>query len=66
MSLRAKGEAVSSLALEIASGYALAMTCQGVAYGAGGVGGVPPLLSPRHTPGMKPDEKGFIGGEQLQ
>ncbi|MCP4165853.1 MAG: hypothetical protein GY759_08155 [Chloroflexi bacterium] len=30
------------------------------AYGAGGVGGAPPLLSPRHTPGMKPTEEGFI------
>ncbi len=24
-------------------------------------GGVPPFLSPRHTPGMKPPEQGFIG-----
>ncbi len=33
----------------------------GAADGAGGVGGVPPLSSPRHTPGMKPDKEGFIG-----
>ena len=38
----------------------------GVAYGAGGVcyasiAGVPPLSSPRQTPGMKPPEQGFIG-----
>ncbi len=34
---------------------------EGVAYGAGGMGGVPPFPSPRHTPGMKPPEQGFIG-----
>ncbi len=33
----------------------------GAADGAGGVGGVPPLPSPRHTPGMKPTKKGIIG-----
>ncbi len=33
----------------------------GAADGAGGVGGVPPLFSPRQTPGMKPPEQGFIG-----
>ncbi len=35
-------------------------TSERAAYGAGGVGGAPPLLSPRHTPGMKPTEEGFI------
>ncbi len=34
---------------------------EGVAYGAGGMGGVPPFPSLRHTPGMKPAEQGFIG-----
>ncbi len=36
---------------------------EGAADGAGGVGGVPPLSSPRQTPGMKPPEQGFIGDE---
>ncbi len=26
-----------------------------------GIAGVPPLSSPRQTPGMKPPEQGFIG-----
>ncbi len=33
----------------------------GVADGAGGVGGVPPLLSARHTPDMKSTKEGFTG-----
>ncbi len=42
---------------------------KGVAYGAGGmcyagIVGVPPFSSPRHTPGMKPAEQGFIGVRQ--
>ncbi len=35
------------------------MQLQGAADGAGGMGGVPPFPSPRHTPGMKPPEQGF-------
>ncbi len=31
----------------------------------GAVGGVPLLLFLRHTPGMKPPEQGFIGGNIL-
>ncbi len=42
----------------------LALVATGVADGAGGVGGVPPLPSLRHTPSKIPEMQGIIGEDQ--